>query len=144
MQNCHVETASGWQTFANDCTYSISWQIYHFMMSFLLLDLACISICGLIEAESSSNNINDTLFNQDRSMKKATWIFWYLFSFLQPSDASIPVMLCEVSIWDNQASLGWVMRWIQQGQRLGLNVFVRQACSPLLCSPVPWEASLTS
>lgn len=63
------------------------------MMPFLLLDLARICISGFIETESSSNNINDTLINPDRWMKRAAWIFWYLFSFLQPSDASIPAIV---------------------------------------------------
>lgn len=35
------------------------------------------------------------------------------------------------TVWDEQDSLSWLMRWIQYGQRVGLNVFVRQACIPL-------------
>lgn len=54
--------------------------------------------------------------------------------------------VAEDSVCDDQHSLGWLMRRIQPGQRVGPDVFVRQACSPLSLSAarVPGEASQTA
>lgn len=56
------------------------------------------------------------------------------FFFLTPAQVrkkSVPPHICKDTVWDDQHSLSWLMRWIQHGQRSRLNVFVRQACSPI-------------
>lgn len=61
-------------------------------------------------------------------------LFLKSFFFLTPARVrrkSVPPHICKDTVWDDQHSLSWLMRWIQHGQRAWLNVFVRQACSPI-------------
>lgn len=70
--------------------------------------------------------------NSKRRVHFASLCLKSFFSSLQPkSEKNLSLHICKDTVWDDQHSLSWLMRWIQHGQRSRLNVFVRQACSPI-------------
>lgn len=129
-----------WPTDTHTAFPNLHRQIYNFMMSFLLSVFVCCGyLCGL-----NRINVKYTLVLLGLLNKVTTWDLLVFIIFFSSTFWCVHPCTDEVSVWDNGASLSWLMRWIQPGQRVGMNVFVRQARSPLLCSPLPWENSVTA
>lgn len=86
------------------------------------------------------HKIQDMFSENTHQVNKKTMFFTLSHVSLTEleEDLFLLIQLCgEDTFWDDQRLLGWLMRWIEKGQRGGLNVFVRQACSLFFRSLAP-------